>query len=576
MKIKNWLRNVVRILLPALFCVISIISLTTIIHMQGNARVVNYTGIVRGATQRLVKQEMNGFSNDDLISYLDDILIGLSEGNSKYDLTALPDMEYQDLIAQMRLDWDNIKDEIRAVRIGAGGSRLYEMSESYFILADRTVSAAERYSEKQVSNAKTILICLNICFVLLAVLFWFNSWRQKKVQTALDTAEHASRAKSEFLSRMSHEIRTPLNGIIGMTEIAQMYRDDQDRLDDCLKKIGSSSKYLLALINDILDMSRIESGKIELDHRQFDLKDMMGQIQGMFQQKAEDSGVDFRVEYNSLSVSSVIGDDLRLSQVLVNIVSNALKFTPSGGQVTLEVQEKTTSEQEVSLEFIVTDTGIGISREFQSRIFQPFEQEGSSNRRQYGGTGLGLAISSNFVKMMGGEISVSSKLGEGSKFVVSLTLQRPLPEALPENERDSGIFFGAKEHEPNDLTGVSILLAEDNAINAEIVTVILEKHGMSVDLAQNGKEAVEMFESSSDKSYAMILMDIQMPVMDGLEASRSIRRMDLPLSKSIPIIGLSANAFSEDIEKAMKSGMNGYLSKPIDTSKLLETIYRFI
>lgn len=562
---KKWLRRSVPAILCVLFCIISMISLTTILRMQGNARVVNYTGILRGATQLLVKQELNGFPNEKLVRELDATMTGLVRSDEANGLIALPDAAYQDLMKQMNVCWEEIKAEIARVRQGADTQQLYDMSESYFVLADRAVSAAEHYSEKQVSSAKWILSCLNICFVLLATLFWLYDRRQKKVQLALEVAEHASRAKGDFLSRMSHEIRTPLNGIIGMTEIAQMHLDDPKRQADCLKKIETSSKYLLSLINDILDMSRIESGKIELALKVFDLKEMLEQIHGMFDQKAQEQGIAFKIEYGELETSSVVGDDLRLTQILVNLVSNALKFTPAGGEVSLVVRQLVADEQSISLEFLITDTGVGISEAFQAHIFEPFEQEAAPTSRQYGGTGLGLAISSNFVQMMDGEITVRSKLGQGSQFVVRLTLQRASTEADSE-------ALNEKYEQQQDLSGARILLAEDNELNAEIAAVILMADGAQVDWAHNGKEAVEFFRASLVGDYTLILMDIQMPVMDGLEATRTIRKLDRSDAGGIPIIGLSANAFSEDIELALNSGMNGYLSKPIDVARLLATV----
>lgn len=573
--IKKWLRQGIPVILAILFCVISVISLATISHMQGNARVINYTGIVRGATQRLIKQEMNGSPNDDLIPYLDGILSELSTGQGENGLVALPDAEFQGLVAKMRRSWDEIKDEIAQVRDGADGQRLYALSESYFELADQTVSAAERYSEKQVNHAQTVLIFLTASFIVSAAVFWMYNRRQMKVQAALDVAEHASRAKSQFLSRMSHEIRTPLSGIIGMTDIAKMAPNDPQRQQDCLNKIELSSRYLLSLINDILDMSRIESGKIELEEEPFDVKELFAQIYGMFQQKAEDGNISFQAKCDGLSAAIVIGDKLRLTQVLVNMVSNALKFTPAGGRVALEARQKAVSEQAVSLEFLVTDTGIGISEEFQARIFEPFEQEAAATGRQYGGTGLGLAISSSFVKMMGGVISVHSKPGEGTQFTVALTLPRPSKDG-PENKNPGPAAPLPEDGEkPYDLTRARVLLAEDNEINAEIVTVILEGYGAQVERAHDGREAVAMFQAAPE-SYTLILMDIQMPLMDGLEASRAIRNHGKTDSKAVPIIGLSANAFREDVDKAVQSGMNGYLSKPIDKTKLLETVRRFL
>lgn len=562
----------VPILLTILFCFVSIISFSTILRMQGNARVINYTGIVRGATQRLVKQEMNNSSNDELIEYLNEILQELATGKGENGLNALPDKKFQKLIQEMRRDFKELVNEIENVRRDSDKDRLYTLSESYFIKADQAVSAAETYSEKNVKSTMVMLICLDTGFVVSIVLFWIYDRRQKKVQMALYAAESSNRAKSEFLSRMSHEIRTPMNGIIGMTAIARMYSDDRERLLDCLDKIDLSSEYLLALINDILDMSRIESGKIELEHRQFDLTEILDRIHGMFQQKAESRGIELLIKSRELTVTEVVGDNLRISQVLINIVSNALKFTPSGGQVTVEMRQKAVSREKAELEFVISDTGAGISEEFQARLFEPFEQEEAATARQYGGTGLGLAISHNFVELMGGEITVKSKPNEGSQFTVHLTLDRPQQQNLRAAETDVSASPVSDDKQPFDLRGEHILLAEDNEINAEIATILLESSGAFVDLAHNGREAVAMFEASENNYYPLILMDIRMPVMDGMDACRHIRLMKREDSDHVIIIGLSASAFQEDIDKAIESGMNGYIPKPIDTKVLIETI----
>ena len=273
------------------------------------------------------------------------------------------------------------------------------------------------------------------------------------------------------------------------------------------------------------------------------------------------------MKYEDQSLEHVTGDELRLSQILVNIVSNALKFTPSGGRVTLEACGKASGTDKVAMEFLITDTGSGISREFQAKLFEPFEQEQSVTSRQYSGTGLGLAISQNFSKMMGGEITVESKPGEGSRFKVSVLLDQD--KESRETGRNSD---NSAKQSPDSLAGSRILLAEDNPINSEIVTFLLESNGAQVDLAMDGREAVEKYEASSVDYYQFILMDIQMPVLDGLEACRRIREMDRPDAAGVHIIGLSANAFREDIDRARQSGMDGYLTKPVDMVKLLALI----
>lgn len=418
------------------------------------------------------------------------------------------------------------------------------------------------------------MFVLNAGFVILFILFFMLGMRQKKVQTDLISAKNASRAKSEFLSRMSHEIRTPMNGIIGMTAVARMSLDNREMLIDSLNKIDLSSSYLLSLINDILDMSRIESGKIKLDNEVFEITEVLKRIYIMFKQKSDESGIDFKIKSDNVTVNKVIGDELRISQVIINIISNSIKFTQFGGKVTLDVRQKIDDDEKVIFEFVVSDTGIGMSKEFQRHMFEPFEQERNGNSHQYAGTGLGLAISYNFVKLMGGEIIVHSELNKGSEFVIYLPLQKAENAKL--NEKQDKNIFEQKKEELMNLCEVHILLAEDNEINAEIITFLLQKCGAEVDLAINGEEAVKKFAESAVGSYDLILMDIQMPIMNGLEASKLIRAMERPDAKDILIVGVSANAFSEDVQKAKQNGMNEYISKPIDMSKLFEAIKKYL
>ena len=379
--------------------------------------------------------------------------------------------------------------------------------------------------------------------------------------------DSASRAKSDFLSRMSHEIRTPMNAIIGMTYIAQTHTKDAEKVAEDLSKISQSSRYLLGLINDILDMSRIESGKLTLERAGFDLNDMIENINTLIRPQAQAKDIVFETDI-SLSCPNVIGDSLHLNQVLINLLGNAIKFTPADGSVRFTVHQ----EQDGQIYFSVRDTGIGVSPENQSRIFESFEQAEGSTTRKYGGTGLGLAISSRLVQMMGGSLRLSSEPGHGSNFYFTITL--PMDTDTKQTRRD--VQPEPALHAVSSAEGLHILLVEDNDLNIEIAQTILETEGAIVDLAHNGQEAVDIFLASAPGLYDLILMDIQMPIMDGLEATRIIRRSGHPNAAGIPIIAMTANAFDEDMKKSVESGMNGHLSKPIEIDKFFQTISKFV
>lgn len=552
----------------ALVCVISFVSIQS---LQGCARVINYTGIVRGATQRLIKQEMHQVRNDELIGKLTGIINELLTGQGENGLVALPSPEYHALMLRMQHDWEQVRTEIYKIRQGASDAELYTLSENYFRLADQTVSAAEAYTEANVRRTTGWLIGVNAIFIGLIALFWRYGNRQKKVREALIRAENANQAKSDFLSKMSHEIRTPLNGIIGMTSLARLALDDKEKTRDSLEKIELSSHFLLSLINDILDMSRIESGKIELCDAPFKLRHLLEEIHVMFEEKAKAAGIEFEVRCTGLSVEQVTGDALRLSQIIINMVSNALKFTPRGGQVLVEARQTGQTEDKVQVQFCIADSGIGMNRESLERIFQPFEQADASTAVQYGGTGLGLSISRSLLDMMGGTLTVDSTPGKGTKFTLSVDFMRvPFRESEPEESAP------VSARNKNSVADTRILMAEDNKLNAEIAVALLEHIGAKVDHAWNGREAVEMYAASPAGTYGLVLMDIQMPEMDGLEATRRIRRSDHPEAKSVPILALSANAFRTDREKALQSGMNGYLSKPIETEQLYKAIGQYL
>lgn len=388
----------------------------------------------------------------------------------------------------------------------------------------------------------------------------------KIIESNINREKHdlASQAKSDFLSRMSHEIRTPMNAIMGMTTIALLEKERSEKVEDCLVKISQSSRYLLGLINHILDMSKIESGKMKLEIGKLNLTDMIRGVEDMIRPQAEKKGIHYRF-HGSIRNNWVMGDELRLSQVLVNLLGNAVKFTPKGGNITfLAEQQSTSKEKEIRLLFAVQDDGVGISPENAERIFLSFEQVESTVGKESPGTGLGLAISSHLIRMMGGDIELESKLGEGSRFYFTLDME--VGEAGEEQE---GMISQPPEEE---LAGSRVLVVEDNSLNAEITKTLMEIQGFVVDVASDGQEAVDQFAASGLGYYDMILMDIRMPVMDGLEATKQIRRMERADGVSIPIIAMTANAFDEDMKKSVACGMNGHLTKPIDRKRMNEMI----
>ncbi len=372
-----------------------------------------------------------------------------------------------------------------------------------------------------------------------------------------------SRAKSEFLSKMSHEIRTPMNAIIGMTDIAMSSDDISAPTMECLKKISKSSHYLLALINDILDMSRIESGKMSTEETYIDLDDLVNHIDTMMRVQTDNKGIWLRLE-NNIEHKHLLGDPLKLNQILVNIMGNAVKFTSDGG-IRLRVDEAPTADEDIiDVSFSVKDTGIGISEENQKKIFNSFEQADRDTVRKYGGTGLGLAISSNLVQLLGGKLEVRSEPGKGSEFFFTI------PMKITEEPENNG---NGREGEI-DFTEKRVLIVEDDELNCEIAKTLIEAEGIKTETAENGQEALEKFCASGENYYDAILMDIRMPVMDGIEATKRIRNTDRLDAFTVPVIAMTANAFDEDMKKSVECGMNGHLTKPIDMAKVMQTFCR--
>lgn len=402
----------------------------------------------------------------------------------------------------------------------------------------------------------------------------------------LEKAEEESQSKTSFLSRMSHEIRTPMNGIMGMLTLAEGRLQTNDPAMQYLTKAEELSEHLLSLINDILDMSRIEAGKVELENKSFSLHALGEKLYDMFAKNLEARGIRYAVNYEDMTVDQVIGDELRISQVIINFLSNAVKFT-SKGEITVTFRQMMLQDGMADLMISVRDTGIGMDPEFINRIFRPFEQESIDTSKKYGGTGLGMAITDNLVRLMGGEIVVKSVPGEGSDFSVFLHLpeaaspktgRRTVAERETVNTRLTG---DAKEpvenrNATNTFRGRRILLAEDNEVNALIAVEILKEMGAEADLAENGQIAVDMFASHPAGYYDFILMDVQMPVLDGRAAAREIRRMNRPDASEILIFALSADAFVEDERKSLESGMNGHYAKPVDFVVLEKNVGAFL
>ncbi len=414
----------------------------------------------------------------------------------------------------------------------------------------------------------TLWFLLFIC-VLLGLLFAVFTLAVRSMVRALErearTADAANRAKSEFLSYMSHDIRTPINGIMGMTGIAMRNEGDQSKVMDCLGKISEASEHLLSLVNDVLDLSRIEQGRTAIVSKPMSLPALLEECAAIIEGQLATRNLDFTRDFSGITNPNVLSDELHLRQILINVLGNAVKFTPDGGSVAFHAWQEPAGSKRVKTVMRVEDTGIGMEEAYLEHIWEPFSQSRQGHSGTYEGTGLGMAITKRFVDMMGGTIEVKSELGRGSTFTVSLEMDidaSPLARKASDGE--------AFEHEP--LRGMHVLLVEDKELNREIAREAIEREGAAVSCATNGQEALELFEASPGGTFDVVLMDIMMPVMNGLEATRAIRSSAHPDAASIPIIALTAHAFDEDARKTAEAGMNHHLSKPINERDLVKTL----
>ncbi len=428
--------------------------------------------------------------------------------------------------------------------------------------------------DKYQTQIIVIFSLLIVCISLFVVLFWLKQRHNTLLQTknyqlreAVDQALKANESKSDFFARVSHELRTPINAIVGISEIAKKSVDNGEKMKESLEKIETSSKLLLSIVNDILDISAIENAKMKITSEPFEIQKILDGVRNIYEMQCKNKGIDF-VIVSELEDARFKGDELRIKQILLNLVSNAYKFTSAGGEIKLEAYRLGTAYETTNVRFVVSDTGAGMSQDMLGRLFVPFEQESPSTAKTHGGSGLGMPITKNLVDMMGGQISVESTLGQGTIFMVDLPF-----EELDMDEIPGAVDLDEISLDDIDFTGMRILLAEDNELNAEIAVDLLNMLNLEVDVVKDGEEAVERFLASEPGYYRTILMDIQMPKMNGYEASKVIRKSEHPHAKKIPIVAMTANSSREDITAAMSAGMSGHIPKPIDTEDLYRTLW---
>ena len=442
-----------------------------------------------------------------------------------------------------------------------------------FVPTEILASNYDSFLKTTLTFAAVIAVLLIVLFVSMSIIFVLSATDRKMMQQqkianeklaeAAKLANVANDAKTEFLSNMSHDIRTPINGIMGMTAIA-LKEDNPQKTIDCLKKIQGASNHLMSLINDILDMSRIERGKIEITNSNLNIIRIVEECVSIVYGEMDDRNLEINVNVDEVIHSELFGDDLHLKQVLINIIGNAVKFTPDHGKIWIRIRETGHDSIKSFFQIEIEDNGIGMKKEFIKDIFKPFSQEASTSRTKYQGTGLGMAITKNIIELMDGSIEVESEYQKGTKFTVYLPF-------LINSRYQERIL----EKQEKNISGISILLVDDNELNLEVAKELLEAEGAKVTTVWNGKEALDTFEREREGTFDVIIMDIMMPIMDGLEATRRIRQLEKKDAQHIPIIAMTANAFREDIQKSLDAGMNEHISKPVDIETIIMVFSKF-
>ena len=408
-----------------------------------------------------------------------------------------------------------------------------------------------------------------VCGILLLIMLLDGSYimhMNRELRRAVKEAEHANNAKTRFLSTMSHDIRTPMNAIIGMTEIAKKNIDDKEQVSRCLDKLTVTSGHLLTLINDVLDISKVESGSIVLNPAPFSVDGLIENLTNMIRPQAQKKDIQLETQVGDMDHPYLVADELRLNQICINLLTNSVKYTQDGGKITVRIAEEASKKgaDHVCFCFEVEDNGSGMSQDFQERMYDTFARENDGRIDHIEGSGLGLAIVKQMVELMDGDISCDSKEGEGTKFTVHIDL------SIADEQRVNAIE--PKDGESCDLSGINVLVAEDNDLNWEIISELLSEYGVSCDRAVNGQECVDMMEASKTGQYDMIFMDVQMPVMNGKDAARCIRKSERSYVKNIIIVAMTADAFAEDMRACLDAGMNYHIAKPVDMKKVTAVI----